>query len=60
MGLISIDRSGCAIYKQIKALITYPFLAYNQNNNISTTDHNQEFNLLFKDKLKMKKTNYKD
>ncbi len=60
MGLISIDRSGCAIYKKINALITYPFLAYNQNNNISTTDHNQEFNILFRDNLKIKKTNYND
>ncbi len=40
MGLISIDRSGCAIYKQINALLTYPFLAYNQNSNISSTDIN--------------------
>lgn len=39
MGLISIDRSGCAIYKHINALIIYPFLAYNQNNNISSTHY---------------------
>ena len=40
MGQISIDRSGCAIYKQINAFITYPFLAYNQNSNIFSTDIN--------------------
>ena len=39
MELISIDRAGCAIYKQINAFIIYPFLAYNQNNNISYTDY---------------------
>ena len=37
MQLISIDRSGCAIYKKINALMTYPFLAYNQNIDVSTT-----------------------
>ena len=37
MPLISIDRSGCAIYNKINALMTYPFLAYNQNIEISTT-----------------------
>lgn len=57
MPLISIDRSGCAIYKQINALITYPFLAYNPNKNISTTEHNIEFNRLDKNNLKMIKTN---
>ena len=49
MPLISIDRSGCSIYKQINALITYPFLAFNQNNNLSTTDYKQDFNRLVKD-----------
>ena len=39
MPCISIDRSGCAIYKKIDALMTYPFLAYNQNINISSTDY---------------------
>ena len=39
MPCISIDRSGCAIYKQINALMTYPFLAYNSNRLVSTTDY---------------------
>lgn len=39
MPCISIDRAGCAVYKQIDALMTYPFLAYNQNTNKSTTHY---------------------
>jgi len=39
MPCISIDRSGCAIYKKIDALMTYPFLAYNTNRLVSTTDY---------------------
>ncbi len=39
MPLISIDRSGCAIYRKINALMTYPFLAYNSNKDLSTTHY---------------------
>ncbi len=39
MPCISIDRSGCSIYKHIDALMTYPFLAYNQNTHTSTTHY---------------------
>tara|TARA_B100001093_G_scaffold508439_1_gene570646 strand:- start:859 stop:1614 length:756 start_codon:yes stop_codon:yes gene_type:complete len=39
MPLISIDRAGCAIYKEIDVLMTYPFLAYNSNRLVSTTDY---------------------
>ena len=39
MPCISIDRAGCAIYKHIDALMTYPFLAYNQNSHKSTTHY---------------------
>ena len=42
MPCISIDRSGCAIYRDIDALMTYPFLAYNQNNSPSTTHYLDE------------------
>ena len=42
MPCISIDRAGCAVYKDIDALMTYPFLAYNQNTNRSTTHYLKE------------------
>tara|TARA_B100001093_G_C26753883_1_gene982443 strand:- start:108 stop:851 length:744 start_codon:yes stop_codon:yes gene_type:complete len=40
MPLFSIDRAGCAIYRDINALVTYPYLAYNQNITKSTTEPN--------------------
>ena len=39
MPIFSIDRAGCKIYKDINVLMTYPFLAYNENREISTTCH---------------------
>ena len=39
MPAISIDRSGCAIYSQLDALVCEPFLAYTPNTDSSTKNN---------------------